>query len=261
MSIFGIDQLNITATTTSAWGNTRLRVALVLDNTGSMAQGGTRSNGYASKMDALKTASHNLLTQLHNAAAGNPDKVYVSIVPFSKDVNVGSSNNAESWLYWIDGVTTADNFWDVLNGSCSRPGSAFTTRSKCLAVNVCSKSKYTTQTNCTSNNGTWYTTAGTWTHATHTTWNGCVIDRDQNFDTTNDAPGAGGTLYPTEQYGSCPTSLIQLSNSWDDLAAKIDAMAPAGNTNQAIGLQMGWQCQPRIRTTNIRKSSSCSPTV
>jgi hypothetical protein len=240
MSIFGIDQLNISASTTSTWGNTRLRVALVLDNTGSMAQGGTKANGYTSKMDALKTASHNLLTQLNNAAAGNADNVYVSIIPFSKDVNVGSTNSGESWLYWDDGVTTADNFWDALNGTCSR-GSKFATRSACLATPVCSKSKYTTQTNCTSNNGTWYATAGTWTHAAHTTWNGCVIDRDQNFDTTNDAPGAGGTLYPTEQYGSCPTSLIQLSNSWDDLSAKIDAMTPAGNTNQAIGLQLGWQ--------------------
>jgi Flp pilus assembly protein TadG len=241
MSIFGIDQINITATTTSTWGNTRLRVALVLDNTGSMAQGGTSSNGYTSKMDALKTASHNLLTQLNNAAAGNADNVYVSIIPFSKDVNVGSSNNAESWLYWDDGVTTADNYWDALNGSCNRTGSAFSTRSKCLAVNVCSKSKYTTQTNCTSNNGTWYAAAGTWTHAAHTAWNGCVIDRDQNFDTTNDAPGAGGTLYPAEQYSSCPVSLIGLSNDWTALNDKITAMQPAGNTNQAIGLQMGWQ--------------------
>jgi hypothetical protein len=36
----------------STWGNTRLRVALVLDDTGSMANDG--------KMDALKIASRNL---------------------------------------------------------------------------------------------------------------------------------------------------------------------------------------------------------
>ena len=44
----------------STWGNTRLRVALVLDNTGSMASDG--------KMSALRIASHNLLTQLQSAA-------------------------------------------------------------------------------------------------------------------------------------------------------------------------------------------------
>jgi len=48
-------------------------------------------------------------------------------------------------------------------------------------------------------------------------------------------------LYPAEQYASCPASLMALSNDWTTLSAKIDAMQPNGNTNQAIGLQMGWQ--------------------
>jgi hypothetical protein len=34
---------------------------------------------------------------------------------------------------------------------------------------------------------------------------------------------------------------MALSNDWTALSAKIDAMQPVGNTNQAIGLQMGWQ--------------------
>ena len=38
MRIFGTNQIAIQGSTTSKWGNTRLRVALVLDNTGSMAQ-------------------------------------------------------------------------------------------------------------------------------------------------------------------------------------------------------------------------------
>ena len=86
----------------STWGNTRLRVALALDNTGSMASDG--------KMDALKTASHNLLTQLNNAAVHAED-VYVSIVPFSKDVNFGPDNYAQSWLRW--------DLWEEVNGTCS----------------------------------------------------------------------------------------------------------------------------------------------
>lgn len=55
LGVLGYSQLNITASTTSAWGNTRLRVALVLDNTGSMSS--------SNKMSALKTASQGLLTQ------------------------------------------------------------------------------------------------------------------------------------------------------------------------------------------------------
>jgi len=199
LGVIGVSQVNISAMSVSAWGNTRLRVALVLDNTGSMAADG--------KMDALKTASHNLLTQLQQAAI-HPEDVYVSIVPFVKDVNVGSGNYNQSWLRW--------DLWEEVNGSCS-------------------KSRYTTRTDCLSH-------TKIWTPAAHSTWNGCVTDRDQNYDTTNAAPVAGSTLYPAEQYGSCPaTSVMGLSNDWDALNASIDTMAPAGNTNQAIGLQLGWQ--------------------
>ncbi len=171
LGVLGYSQLNIAASATSTWGNTRLRVALVLDNTGSMSS--------SSKMTALKTASQNLLTQLQSATV-TVDDVYVSIIPFNKDVNVGSDNYNESWLRW--------DLWEEVNGSCS-------------------KSTYTTKTNCTSH-------SKIWTSADHSTWNGCVTDRDQNFDTTNDATSAGSTLYPTEQYSSCPVSLMQLSNDW-----------------------------------------------
>jgi Flp pilus assembly protein TadG len=198
LSVLGYSQLPISATSVSTWGNTKLRVALVLDNTGSMAS--------SSKMTALKTASQNLLTQLKNAAVTDGD-VYISIVPFTKDVNVGSSNYTASWLRW--------DLWDAANGSCSN-------------------NNYSTQASCLSHKKTW-------TPDSHSTWNGCVTDRDQNFDTTNNVPVAGATLYPTEQYSVCPTQLIGLTYNWTALSAKIDAMQPAGNTNQAIGLQMGWQ--------------------
>jgi Flp pilus assembly protein TadG len=198
LNVLGFNQINITASAQSTWGNTRLRVALVLDNTGSMSSDG--------KMTALKTAAHNLLTELQNAAT-NPDDVYVSIVPFNKDVNVSSANYSQAWLRW--------DLWEAANGTCS-------------------SSSYSTQSSCTSH-------GKTWTPAAHSTWDGCVTDRDQNFDTTNDAPVAGSTLYPAEQYSSCPTQLMGLSNDWTTLSSKIDAMQPNGNTNQAIGLQMGWQ--------------------
>jgi Flp pilus assembly protein TadG len=198
LNVLGFNNIPITATSTVLWGNSRLRVALVLDNTGSMAQSG--------KMTALQTASQNLLTQLKNAAVNDGD-VYVSIVPFNKDVNIGASNYNQSWIDWTD--------WNAANGKCS-------------------STSYTTQSTCTSAHKTW-------TPANHNTWNGCVTDRDQNFDTTNDAAVAGSTQYPTEQYASCPTQLMALSYDWTSLSNKINAMQPNGNTNQAVGLQVGWQ--------------------
>jgi Flp pilus assembly protein TadG len=198
LSIVGINQIGINASATSTWGNTRLRVALVLDNTGSMQDDG--------KMTALKTAAEGLLTQL-SAAATDPDDVYVSIVPFSKDVNLNPANYSQSWLRW--------DLWEAANGKCS--STRYTSQSACVAAGKA------------------------WTPAAHSTWNGCVTDRDQNFDTTNDAPIAGSTLYPAEQYSSCPVPVVGLSNDWTTLSSTINAMQPNGNTNQAIGLQLGWQ--------------------
>jgi Flp pilus assembly protein TadG len=184
------------------WGNSRLRVALVLDNTGSMAS--------SNKIGALKTATANLLTQLQNAAVTAGD-VYVSIVPFVKDVNVDSSNYNATWIDWYDWEKTNPNL-----GSCSKSGnstqsgcssagtcsvstyttqstcnsggtctiSGHTSQSTCTAAGICSKSQYTTKSNCQSHSGTWTTgvwTGATWTPATwtfdHSQWNGCVTDR------------------------------------------------------------------------------------
>ena len=114
LGVIGISQVDISAMSVSTWGNTRLRVALVLDNTGSMASDG--------KMDALKTASHNLLTQL-NGAALHPEDVYVSIVPFSKDVNFGAENYSQSWLRW--------DLWDAVNAHCSN--SSYHKQSTCVS--------------------------------------------------------------------------------------------------------------------------------
>jgi Flp pilus assembly protein TadG len=91
MQILGYNTLTVTGTSTVKWGMSKLRVALVLDNTGSMAQSG--------KMPALQTASHQLLQQLQNAST-NPNDVQVAIVPFTTDVNIGNGNKNNGWLKW-----------------------------------------------------------------------------------------------------------------------------------------------------------------
>ncbi len=91
LSVIGFDQLNVSGTAAAAWGSARVRVALVLDTTGSMADDG--------KITALKTATKNLLTQLQNAVSTSGD-VYVSIIPFSKNVNLDPANNAATWIDW-----------------------------------------------------------------------------------------------------------------------------------------------------------------
>jgi hypothetical protein len=49
------------------------------------------------------------------------------------------------------------------------------------------------------------------------------------------------TLYPTEQYSSCPQAVMGLNYNWSAMKSLVDNMSPAGSTNQAIGLQLAWQ--------------------
>lgn len=204
MKIAGFPTLDIGTTSTSAWGLVRMRVALVLDNTGSMAQDG--------KMPAMQTAAKNLIDQL-SALAKTSGDVYISIVPFAKDVNVGASNYNKYWIDFTD--------WDAAN-------------------RIWTCSSYNSWGGC--NN--W-----TSTPANHNTWTGCVVDRDQDYDTKNTTPVSGnaGTLFPADQYSYCRSGssaylqpIVPLSYDWSSLKTVIDNMKPTGNTNQGIGLAWGW---------------------
>jgi Flp pilus assembly protein TadG len=199
MQVMGFHTLNVTGQATAKWGFSRLRVALVLDNTGSMAD--------SNKIGELKTATNNLLTQLQGDVQQAGD-VYVSIIPFVKDVNLGASNYNASWIDWTD--------WNSANQSCTFSFNPFGFH--CTAAN-------------------------------HNTWNGCVVDRGDenapssgNYDTNVVAPSTGNTatLFSAEQYSSCPQAAMGLSYDWSSMTTLVNNMSPNGNTNQAIGLALGW---------------------
>ena len=98
MAVAGIHSVNVASSSTVVWGQTKLWVSLVLDNTGSMTQ---TDNTGTSKISALQTATHQLLTMLQNASA-NAGDVQAAIIPFSKTVNVGTSNVNANWIDWTD---------------------------------------------------------------------------------------------------------------------------------------------------------------
>jgi Flp pilus assembly protein TadG len=209
MRIMGFSSLNVGSKSTVKWGNSRLRVALVLDNTGSMADDG--------KMAALKDATNKLLTQLKNAATTSAD-VYVSIIPFSKDVNVDSANKSANWIDWTD--------WNANNGTCNNYNGWRTPTDQSSCQNA----------------------GGNWKKAKHSTWNGCVTDRGNsnapssgNYDTNVTAPGSStDTKFSAEQYDSCTQAVMPLSYDWSSMTTLVNNMSPAGNTNQGIGLAHGW---------------------
>lgn len=212
----GFPSLDFGTNSTAAWGNVRMRVAMALDNTGSMAQDG--------KISALRTSASSLVDQL-SALAKNPGDVYISVVPFAKDINVGSSNYSQSWIDW--------SLWD--------------SNSLTNSWGTCSQASRTTRSSCQSGGYTWT--------PDRTKWTGCVTDRSHPYDQQSTAPTTGNvpTLYPADEYyengqyyckpGNNPPlqQLMPLSYDWTAIKATINAMQPTGGTNQPIGIAWAWQ--------------------
>jgi len=159
------------------------------------------------KMKAMQDAAKSLIDTL-SANSRMTEDLYISIIPFAQMVNVDSSNKNATWLKW-------DEY-----GSCS--SSYYDTKAECQAANK------------------------TWTASTNkNAWNGCVTDRDQPYDTTNDAP-TGAARYPAFQYNACPAAILGMTTAYGStnvktLKDKIDTLSPNGGTNQAIGMAWAWR--------------------
>jgi Flp pilus assembly protein TadG len=281
MKVAGFPTLNFGTSGTSAWGNVRMRVAMALDNTGSMLNDG--------KMPALQSAAKSLIDQL-SALAKTDGDMYISLVPFAKDVNVGASNYTQSWIDWTSweaeapdlvGPSKKPSNWSSIGPGSACPwtmsGNGFTcvngpgsttavTTIPNSGVNkglICPGAKATSTrykypyliNGCYTSVLSGATYTHIWTPNPHSMWSGCVTDRTQAYDTQNIAPTGGNvaTLFPAEQYyqnstSYCVTSsnpqlqpIIPLSYDWTALRTAITSMQPTGNTNQAIGMAWAWQ--------------------
>ena len=211
-SVLGYNQFDLAVSSTAKWSINRLRVALVLDNTGSMAQSG--------KITALKTATNSLLTQIQNAVVTDGD-AYVSIVPFVNAVNLGSANYNATWIDWTD--------WNAVNGKCS--STKYTTQSTCVAAHkTWTPANHNTWNGCVTDRGLPITT-------------GPDLPSAGNYDENVNPPVAGNlaTLYPAFQAPSCPQAAMGLGYDWSAMATEVNNMQPGGSTDQPIGLVWGWQ--------------------
>lgn len=208
MQIAGFPTLGFNVASTSTWGNNLLRIALVLDNTGSM--GGT-------KISNLKTASKNLVDKL-GALAKTPGDVMFSVVPFASAVNVGTDKASSTWLRW--------DLWDPKSEDSSGNSYCSSGRSSWYTMAMCKGHGYT------------------WSHSVGSPatsqWNGCVTDRDQSYDVSDTIPSSQTTQFAADQDPYCPTKMLPLTSTFSTVKSTIDAMAANGGTNQTIGLHWGW---------------------
>lgn len=89
MGIANINHMDVGAISEVLLGGGTIEIALVLDNSGSMA---------GSKLSALKTAARGLVETLHDALPPNSTDLGFSLVPFATFVDVGESNANASWM-------------------------------------------------------------------------------------------------------------------------------------------------------------------
>jgi Flp pilus assembly protein TadG len=125
LKVLGLPTLSFNTSSTTAWGNVKMRVALALDNTGSMNDDG--------KITALRNAvagTGGLIDQL-SGLAKNPGDVLISVIPFAKVVNVGTSYADATWIDWTDwqNAPTAQPNNNAYGGNyqAAIPNSRFTT--------------------------------------------------------------------------------------------------------------------------------------
>ena len=330
--MLGIGTHTVGASSTVVWGQTKLWVALVLDNSGSMSQGDRNGSKMSALQDAITNSDYGLLKTLQ-AAAANPGDVEVGIVPFTRSVNAGIAYNGTGAVFidWGDweaqppgaaalmaassniGPGDACPFTDSSNRQKSPYGfycvsNATNGASKVSSIpssglicpgidsgtynkdhndryyNGCYSSDASTKVvgsgsgascngyshcSCNPSSGSKKKCTATiythpWKANDHSTWSGCVMDRQQkgyqtrfgsgqrtpsqwDYDETNTQPSNSGSpwddsQFPAENPSSCPAApVVTLSDDWTNLASKVNAMKANGSTNQAIGVEHGWQ--------------------
>lgn len=70
-------------------------------------------------------------------------------------------------------------------------------------------------------------------------WTGCVMDRNQPYDTQDTAPNGANMLFPAAECAN-PVPLIALTSNWKKLHDKVNEMKGDGTTNVTIGLSWAW---------------------
>lgn len=202
MKMFGFPSLTIGSASTATWGGTRLRVAMALDVTGSMASAG--------KMSAMQTAAKTLVDNLR-AGAKSADDVYISVVPFAQMVNVGSTNKNATWLKW--------DVWDESSGNCSYWW-------------------YSTKSSCENAGRTWTATNhNQWGGCVTDRDQPADTTKDAPTTAATRFPAAYYNACPEQ---ILPMTSAYSSGNATTIKNKIDDLSPNGGTNQAIGMAWAW---------------------
>jgi Flp pilus assembly protein TadG len=281
LRIIGKNSWDITAEAISVADQPKLWVALVLDNSISMNE----ADGMKiTKLSALKKGTTNLLKTLKTASVRAGD-VELSIVPFTKNVSLGTSYVDANWLNWSDfNRAPSPPAADVgpaspCPWSTDRYGNGYAcqasaTNDSAAATKIPSSGLicptaegigfsarnstgyrhyfngcYDSRTLTTDHRGKPTSWTHTWTPNAKSTWTGCVMDRDQNYDALSTLPSSGVAMaYPENNPAYCssatpkmaPLRVLATDSDVSYFTTQIDKLAAIGWTNQGIGFNFGW---------------------
>ncbi len=223
MYLAGIPTMNVGAYAEITVPYQGAEIALVLDNTASMASEG--------RLDALKLAAKNLVTTVLSKKQAST-YVKIGIVPFADYVDVGMANRNASWMNVpADSTSVNPNVCDV-----SYPNASSSNCHDAQGVwnNDGVATPYTYQV-CDWVMGNPTTTCGPQT-VTHK-WFGCVGSRNSPMDR---GIGNSSTPYPGIQDTGCTAEITLLTDNQTTLNSAIDSMVAVGNTYIPAGLLWGW---------------------
>ncbi len=258
-SITGYQTMPVQAKSTVKWGLGHVEIALVLDNTGSMA---------GAKLATLKTAANDLVDTLAASVdSSDATALKIAVVPFSMTVNVGSTYQTATWMlnnlptaYGSDIFATAQtNRFTMLSqmgvswGGCveARPQpydvqdtAPVSTNKATMIVPFFAPDEPDDDTIVSGSN---------WHGTTYYDFpNNYVPDETsssnwqtrQGYLSKYDQTPSGGTTssgYIKGPNAGCSlTPLQRLTTSTTTVKSKINAMSAVGDTNIAMGLAWGW---------------------
>ncbi|WP_158555125.1 VWA domain-containing protein [Fulvimarina endophytica] len=272
MKIVGLDKAKLNVVAQAATQGPDIDIAFVLDNSGSMK---------GERIRELKGAVRLFLDEFKDQR----DRIRVALVPFHSGVRLSDANLArsETDLEFIDcRLLESGTGWDSFYGplcSSGRPGfvigstGAYVTADgskdaflyKAVTASgrnairadraTCIDSVYRRRGDQCMNYKV--SQVSNFVVYDQPSKQSCVIDRNQNFDVTSDAPDRAGRKYPTSQ---CDTQEIgevrPLDGNLDLVASRVDALTAEGSTNLTIGIQWGMEALSPTSPLTGRRSGA-----
>ena len=235
--------LTVGASTEVQRANTTLEIALVLDNTGSMA---------GTKLTNLKTAATNFVDTLSAAAAHNtdPNAVRIALVPFSQTVRVGSTYRNAAWIDQAGASPINDEIFTTATGT--QHANRFTLLSNLgTSWGGCVESRqapYDIQDTAPSSGATLFTPYFAPDEPDSGGFDNNYLNDKSNStnwkvlqgNLTKYVAKSGLSTSKGPNKGCGLQTLRRLTTDWSALKSDINAMAATGDTNIPIGLVWGW---------------------